>query len=277
VKRAAIVAVPCLLLIAACGGSAAPVARQAPPTPRPDPRQAVLASVQKTSGSSFLADMSVTASITATGPNAALLGVLQGKPIAASMHMAAENERRMRLTMNASIAGKSSNGVAVVYDNTAYVSTDGGATYKAESITGAVSDQFASTNTLSYLQSVGTVTDQGSGTADGVAVERYSAQLDSTKVLKLIQTSLGSAQASAMQQLFSSMTFKGGALQVTIDHQGRVVTESGPIDASVDLGSFGASLAGTRMNIHEVVDGHFHDYGSAVTVTRPAAAAVTAS
>jgi hypothetical protein len=72
-------------------------------------------------------------------------------------------------------------------------------------------------------------------------------------------------------------TSKGGALQVTIDHQGRVVTESGPIDASVDLGSFGASLAGTRMNIHEVVDGHFHDYGSAVTVTRPAAAAVTAS
>ena len=259
----ALLAVPVLVLVAACGGASAPVAKQAQPTPHLDPRQAVLASVAKTSGSSFLADMSLSISMTATGPGASYFAQLQGQAISATLHVSAENEQRMRLTFAATAAGKTSNGVGVLYDGTAYTSSDNGATYKAQSLSGGLSDQIASTNTLSYLQSVGTVTDEGPGTADGVSVERYSAQLDGAKVLKLVQAELGTAQStSSAQKLVSGLTFKAGALEVTIDHQGRVVTEHGPIDASVDLGAFGASLAGTLMTIHEVIDGHFHDYGS---------------
>jgi hypothetical protein len=277
-RRTSILAVPGLLLLAACGSAAAPVAKQAQVTPRPDARQVVLASVEKTSSSSFLGDMSVSATISATGPNAALLSPLQGHAITATMQGSFENQQRMRLTIEAAIAGKTTKAVAVVYDGTAYISSDGGATYKAQPLTGVAADQFASTNTLSYLQSVGTVTDEGPSTADGVAVERYSAQLDAAKVLKLIQDALGSsAQAQTFQEMVKGMTFKGGALEVTIDHQGHIVTEHGPIDATVDLSAFGASLAGTKLSIHEVVDGHFHDYGSAVVVTPPANASVTTS
>lgn len=272
--RSALLALPALLLVAACGNAAAPVARA---TPHSDPKTVLLASVAKTSGSSFLADMSVTATVSATGSGAPLLGPLQGQAITATMKMSAENQRRMRLTLGATIAGKAVSGVAVVYDGTAYVSSDGGTTFKTESLTGALSDEFASTNTLSYLQSVATVTDEGSGATDGVAVERYSAQLDAAKVLKLMEAELGSAQPSSVQQLVGGMTFKGGALEVTIDTQGRLVTEHGPIDASVDLGAFGSSLAGTRLTIHEEIDGHFHDYGTPVTVTPPLPESVTSS
>jgi hypothetical protein len=272
--RTSILALPSLLLIAACGASA-PAAKQAQTSA--DARQVLLASVQKSTGTSFLADMTINVSLTATGPAATSLSALAGKAIAVTMHMSAESQQRIRLTVDEAVAGAPVSVVAVRYDGTTYVSSDGGTTFKVAPSTGALPDQYASDNALSYLQSVAAVTDEGANTADGVAVERYSAQLDGTKVLALIRAGMSSSQTPAMQQLFSSMTFKGGALQVTIDQQGRVVTESGPIDASVDLGSFGASLAGTRMNIHEVVDGHFHDYGSAVTVTRPAAAAVTAS
>lgn len=280
--RTSILAVPSLLLIAACGSTAAPASKQAQgaaqstahPTAHLDPRQAVLESVQKTSGTSFLADMSLVATVTATGPSATFLGPIAGQDITATMQVSAESQRRMRLTIDASVAGKSTKGAAVVYDNTVYISSDGGATYKAAPISGTVADQVASTNTLSYLQSVGTVTDEGAGSADGVAVERYSAQLDGAKVLKLIQAELvSSAQSGPTEQLLKGLTFNGGAIEVTVDHEGRIVTEHGPIDASVDLGAFGASLAGTRMSIHEVIDAHFHDYGSAVTVTRPAGTA----
>ncbi len=276
-RRIRLLAVPGLLLIAACGGASAPVAKQAQPTPHLEPRQAVLASVATTSGSSFLADMSLTVSMTATGPGASYFSQLHGQAIDATVHVSAQSQRRMRLTFSATALGKSSKGVGVLYDGTAYISSDNGTTYKKQSLSGALSDQFASTNTLSYLQSLGTVRDEGSGTADGVSVERYSAQLDGAKVLKLVQAELGSTQStSSAQQLVSGLTFTSGALEVTIDHQGRIVTEHGPIDASVALGAFGASLAGTRMTIHEVIDGHFHDYGTSVTVTRPAATAVTA-
>ncbi len=276
VNRKGLLALPAFALLAACGSASGPVATQAQPTARPDPRQAVLASVAKTSATSFLADMTVSVTVTATGGAASSLGALGGQAFTGTMQMSEESPRRMRLRIDATAAARSARAVAVLYDGTLYISSNGGATFTSRPLSTAVTDQFASTNTLSYIQSVATVTDEGPGTADGVAVERYSAKVDGAKVLTLIQTELGSVP-SAAQTLFKSISFDGGALEVTIDHQGRIVTEHGPIDASVDLSTLGASLAGTRLTIHEVIDGHFHDYGSAVTVTRPNATAVASS
>ncbi len=275
-RRFAVLVVPSLVLLASCSSAASPAA--AHPTPSAGARQAVLASVQKSAGSSFLADMSIAESFTSTGGGVGK-GVksLPGQSLTFSVHMSAENSQRIRLTIQAGSALPQLNSVAVIYDGTLYVSSDGGTTFRVVSTTGATPDQYASDNALAYLQSVAAVTDDGPGTADGVAVERYSAQLDGTKLLALVRSGLSSVHAPKplLQELFNSLTFKSGTLHVALDHQGRIVSESGPLDVTADLSALGPSLAGTHIDIHEVIDAHFHDYGSAVTVTKPAAFAAS--
>ncbi len=269
-RRTTAVAGLSLMLIAACGSTSKQAATQAHPTPRPDAKQAVLASLQKTTGGSFMADMSISATFKATGPQAAQLHALEGQAIDFTMKMSAESKQRIELTVDTTVSGRPVKAEVVQYDGTLYVSSNGGTSYKVVPTTGGAANQYDSDNGLAYLQSVATVTDEGAGTADGVAVERYSAQLDGSKVIALIRGALASVPSSAMTKLYNSLTFKAGSLEVTIDHQGHVVTEHGPIDASMDLGAVSASLAGTHVDIHELLDGHFHDYGSAVTVSRPA-------
>lgn len=266
-RRTVVLFVPVMLVVAACGGSSNPTAGTT--TSKPSAKQVLLTSVQRTTSQSFLADMSVVETITATGPAAAQFGALGGQPTTVSLKMSAQSAQRMRMAMTATIAGRPLNTVAVLYDGALYESSDGGATFKVMDTAGALPKQLASNNPLSYLQSVGSVMDVGPGTADGVAVERYSAQLDPAKVLALMKSAVSSVQSAQAQQLFSGMKFSAGTIQGTVDHQGRLVTENGAIDVSIDLGALSPSMAGTRMAIHETVDAHFHDYGKAVTVTKP--------
>jgi hypothetical protein len=268
-RRATLLALPSLVLLAGCSSPGSPAA--AHPTASAGARQALLASVQKSAGSSFLADMTVAESFTSTGDGRSKgIKSLAGRSLAFSVHMSAENSNRIRLTVQAGSALPQLDAVAVTYDGTLYVSSDGGTTFKVVPAAGAAPDQYAADNALAYLQAVGSVTDEGPGTADGVAVERYSAQLDGTKLLALVRSALSSVHTPIVQELLNSITFRSGTLAVTLDHQGRIVSESGPLDVTADLSAFGAALAGTTLHIHEVIDAHFHDYGSAVTVTKPA-------
>jgi hypothetical protein len=256
------------LLAAGCGTSPSSRSGSATPGSATTARAVLLASVERTASQSFVADMTTAESFTVTGSGAAQFRGFGQQPTTFAIHMVAENQQRVRLTISGAVAGRSFTTVAVTYDGALYVSTDG-ATFKVVPTTGTTPAGFASDNALAYLQSVGSVTDEGPATADGVAVERYSAQLDSAKIVAMMKAALSSVQLPQLQSLFNNLTFSGGALQVTIDHQGRLVTENGPIDVAVDLGSFGAGMAGTRMTIHETVDAHYHDYGAAVTVSRP--------
>ena len=262
--------VPVGLLVVACGGAPTASSSGAPkPTPRLSATRVVLASLEKTESTSFRADMTVAEAITATGPGALQLNGLAGQTINLTMTMAAENRDRLQVRATATVANRPVDVLSVVYDGTVYVSSDGGTTFKTVNTGGAFPpSQVASQNALSYLQSMGSATDEGPGTADGVAVEKYSATFDSAKVLALMQSAFGSLPAQA-QQVLKGLTFNGGAIEVTINDQGRLVTENGPIDASLDLSAVQPSLAGTTMHIHETVDAHFHDYGSAITVTKP--------
>jgi hypothetical protein len=258
-------------LLVACGGATSSPA----PTAKPSATRVVLASLEKTTSTSFRADMTVAEAITVTGPGASQLqglGSLAGQTVNLTGSMAAESSQRMRVHMTATVANTPIDVESVLYDGTAYVSTDGGSTFRSVGTSGALPPQVSSENALSYLESVGSATDEGAGTADGVAVERYSATLDQSKMLNLMQSALGSLPAQA-QQFLKAMTIKDDSIEVTIDHQGRLVTESGPIDVTMDLGALQPSMAGTTMNIHETIDAHFHDYGSSVTVTKPSVTA----
>jgi hypothetical protein len=267
----ALLLLPLAIVVAACGGS--PNAKRtgaAAASSVPSAKEAVLASMLKTTSRSFVADMTVVESLTATGQGAAQLGALAAQPITLSVQMSAESQRRLRVTVSATVGGRPVKAIAVLYDGSLYESTDGGTSFKVIHTTGALPSQFASDNALAYLQSLASVADQGPGTADGVPVERYAAQLDPAKVVALLKSALSSVPNPLTQQLFSSMTFSGAAMEVTVDQQGRLVTEHGPIDVSVDLSGLSPKLAGTHMAVHETVDAHFHDYGAAITVSKPA-------
>jgi hypothetical protein len=259
------------LLVVACGG--APASTRTTAAAPSSATRVVLASLQKTTSSSFRADMTATEALTATGPNAAALGGMTGSgPVTVVMTMAAENAQRMSMRMTTSVVGRAVDIVSVLYDGTAYTSSDGGATFKVVGTASNLYTEYGSDNALAYLQSVGSASDEGPGTADGVAVERYSATLDSAKVAAMMQSAAASLP-SQTQQFLKSIVISDATIQVSIDQQGRVVTESGPIDLSIDLGALMPSQAGTRMSIHDTMDAHFHDYGSAVTVTKPSVAA----
>ena len=254
----------------ACGGAPTASSDAPKPTPSLSVTRVVLASLETTESTSFRADVNVPETITATGPGASQLHGLAGQTLDLTMTVAAESRDRLQMRMTATVANRPVDVVSVLYDGAVYVSTDGGTTFKSVSINGAsLPSQFASENALPYLQSVGSAVDEGPGTADGIAVEKYSATFDSAKVLNVMQCAFASLPAQA-QQVLKGLPFNGGAIEVTIDHQGRLVTENGPIDASLDLSAVQPSLAGTTMHMHETVDSHFHDYGSRITVTKPA-------
>jgi len=102
-----------------------------------------------------------------------------------------------------------------------------------------------------------------------VSVERYHAVLDSTKMTALMKSVIATLGSAAFQAMLSTVRFTGGSLDATLNHAGQLVTEAGAFDITMDPGALGSSLQGSTILIHAVINGHFHDYGAAITVTPP--------
>ena len=234
--------------------------------------KAVIASAEKTQSTSFRADMTAVASMTATGPASARLQGVLGQTVTFNVAMAAESRQRLQLRVTGTVGGKPLNVVAVLYDGTSYLSTDGGGTFRTPATSGTFPAEYSADNALAYLQAVGSATDEGPGNADGVAVERYAARLDGSKIMALMQSAAASLPAGA-QKLFKNMSISGDTLDVTIDGQGHLVTLNGPIAVGVDLGGVQAGESLSQLTIHQTIDAHFHDYGAGITVTKPTVAA----
>src|SRR4029077_4533278 len=149
------------------------------------------------------------------------LSSLSGKSISLTMQLDAQNSQQARGTLDANLGGQSTQVVTVVYGGAVYVSKDHGNSFETVPLNGLPTTQYGPDNALQYLESVSTVTDSGPGTVDGVAVEKYHAQLDGAKILNVIKSAMSSLQSSSFQRVFSSLRFTGGALDASIDHRGR--------------------------------------------------------
>jgi hypothetical protein len=208
-------------------------------------------------------------SFTVSGPEAGLFSSLAGQPITYSGHLNEQNQRRNDLALDVSVRGRTVATRATVYDGALYVSTDGGSSYKTVPTNGLSQSQYGPQSALQYLESVGSVRDVGSGTADGLAVEKYSGQLDSAKLLGIVKSAFSSLKSSTFAKLLETMRLTRGAIDASIDHSGRIVVDSVTIDGSFDMSTLDSTLSGTTMTFHETVTGHFHDYGAPISVQRP--------
>src|SRR5205085_1318734 len=154
-----------------------------------------------------------------------------GQTIRARINGSVESSRRMSLDVTAAVPGKDVDVKAVVYDGSAYVSTDGGASYRTLPTPGSVADQYGPGQALEYLQSMGSVTDTGSGTVDGISVEKYHATLDEHKLAALVEKAVGGTANAQLHQLFSTLKVRSAAVDVGINKADQIVSESGVIDA----------------------------------------------
>ena len=261
INRRLLATIPVAATLAACGAGTG--------GSHVDARAVLLSAAQRTTTTSFHADVTADAKLNITGPAAAQLGTLNGQTLAFSIKLDMQNKQRARAEVGVTAGGRAFNIIAVLYDSAAYVSTDGGKSFKAVPIGSLPSSSFGPESALQYLESAGTVTDIGPGTADGVAVESYHATLDSAKITALIKNALSGLNTGSLSQVLTSLKFTGGHIDASVDHAGRVVAESGAFDASIDFSALDPSLKGTTMTFTETVAGHFRDYGSPISVTRP--------
>jgi hypothetical protein len=258
----------------ACGAAAtsggASRAGNATPPSSSDPKSALLTAVRATTGTSFRADLTLRISFTATGPAAANLDSLNGVVQTLTVHVDQENKQRSRAEVSTIVAGHAINAIAVVYDGTVYTSLDGGQTYSTAA-TGKLPSSYSVDSALQYLNSVGTVSDSGAGEMDGVQVETYHAELDPAKVTALIKTALSGTASAVVSKVLGHIRFTGGHIDASLDSNERLISDSGVINASIDMGSLERSLQGTSLAMEEDISGDFHDYGATITVTAPQA------
>ena len=112
---------------------------------------------------------------------------------------------------------------------------------------------------------MGSVSDQGSATADGVAVERYHALIDPAKIQKELTSLLPDVSGQA-RNVLSAVTISGATVDVTIDSSGRIVTLDATLTATVDGSALGLSGNPT---VQETWSGQFFNYGADIVVQPP--------
>jgi len=219
-------------------------------------QRVVLDSVQKTTAQSFDADLTfhdTTSGVSGQAPTTVTLPI----------EVQAESAAREKTTVSGTVAGTPVNVVAITYDGTAYESTNGGSTFQTEPASSI--SQYSIQTVLQLLQSVGSVTDEGSGTADGVAVEQYHAVIDPSKIQSELQ-SLSPVVSTQVRNILSAVTISGATADVTIDSSGRIVTLDATLTASVDGSALGLSGNPT---VHETWSGQFFNYGADIVVQPP--------
>jgi hypothetical protein len=254
---AALVAAAVAYGVVALGGAAhAPGQKVSTPGSSGSAQRVLLDSVQKTTAQSFDADLTfrdTTSGVSGQAPTTVTLPI----------EVQAESAAREETTVSGSVAGTPVNVVAITYDGTAYESTNGGSTFQIEPASAV--DQYGIQAVLQMLQSVGSVTDEGSGTADGVAVEKYHAVIDPSKIRSELN-SLSPDVSAQDRNILSAVTISGATVDVTLDSSGRIVTLNAALTASVDGSALGLSGNPT---VQETWSGHIFNYGADIVVQPP--------
>jgi hypothetical protein len=231
---------------------------------------AFLASVQRTESLSFTAEVTMRQSFTESGPGGSGVGTLGGSGLSFAMHLDQENPQRIELREHITATGLDQTAIAVLYDGTCYLSTDNGAIYQTVPISQAASHELSPKSPLQFFEMVGTVKEIGGAEVNSAPVTEYHADLDPAKVSAYFKNQLAAQNNPFLSKLINSIGVTGGSLDVFLDSSGRIVSEAGSVDAAIDLGVLSPSDAGSTLNTHISFTGAFSDFGSPITVARPA-------
>jgi hypothetical protein len=243
--------------IVALGGAAhAPGSKGSSSSSESNARRVLLDSVQTTTSQSFDADLTfsdTTSGLSGQAPTTVKLPI----------EIEAESTSREKTTIVGTVDGTPVDEVVITYDGAAYESTNGGDTFQTEPLSSV--SQFGIQSVLQLLQSVGSVTDEGPGTAGGVAVEKYHAVIDASKIQRELQ-SLSPDVSAEEQSILGAVTISGATVDVTIDSSGRMVTLQAALTASVNGSALGISGNPT---VHETWSGDFFNFGADIVVQPP--------
>ena len=261
--------------LAACGSSAGSASNSSTADPiRPTDAKAVLAaSVAKATTGSYTATFTLNEHVTLPVGLAGSSGPLE---VHLTADLRAENGQRVAMTLhNSSGVSTPQTFQTVLYDGTAYLSSDGGGSWKTLKVPAAALKGYGPGQVLQYLQAAGTVTDTGPGTVDGQHVESYHAILDPTKAASAMSSVLSSVLGGESGgRLASAITLKDGTADLAVDNAQQPVqerfNEAVLIDFSKLAGGSGP-LAGATGTATVAVDGvcDFANFGTPQTVTRP--------
>jgi hypothetical protein len=256
-----------VLLATACGGAT---------STNSGLKDVLLTAARVTSSQSFRADVTLSETFGATGQAPPEFNALSGQTLSLAMYLAVQNAQRSTADVTTTVAGRYFDVLAVLIDGTVYVSSNGGATYQCVPAAGRISSQYGPGSALQYLESVATVTATGPGVVDGASAERYHADLDASKITATIKSAVSALKSPLLAQA-DSLSFSGGHLDAAVAHTGRIVSDSGVVDSSMDLGALAAGSIGSKVTTHEAFEAHFPDSGASSTVSRPANVAGTAA
>lgn len=232
-------------------------------------RDALQGAVQRTETGSMRADIHLTQTFTASGPGGIDLGTLNGGEISLTIHIDQENANRSELHETVSALGVHQTVIAMLYDGTVYLSSDNGASYQTANVGAATNHQLSPKSPLAYLDMVSEVTQTGGVEVNGAQATSFHATLDTGKVDAFLRQGLAAANDPVLDQVANNMGLTNGSLDAVVDTQDNLLSETGSIDAAMDLGALSPRDAGSTLNMHEGISGAFSDYGAAITVTPP--------
>lgn len=232
-------------------------------------RASLLAAVQRVEGGSMRADIKLTESFSATGAGGARLGAFPGGDVTLTIHIDQASANRSELRETVEAFGVKQTLIAVLYDGTVYVSQNNGASYQTVTVDQAATHLVSPKSPLAFLEMIGDVKPVGDVEVNGVTAASYHATLDPVKLDAYLKNSLATAGSADLDKILNNVGVTDGTLDAAVDPNGNLLSETGAIDAAVDLGAFSPADAGSTLDVHEGFSGAFSDYGSSIDITKP--------
>ena len=227
------------------------------------------AAVNKFQGTSERADITLVQTFSATGAGGEDLGEWVGGEIAYKIHIDRQSPTRSEMTETVTALGTKQVIIAVLYDNTVYVSSDQGATYQTVAVDKAETAQVSPDSPLEFLTMIGSVTHSGAVEVNGLTAASYHAVLDPVKLGNYVKNSLAAQNDPTMNAMLSKIGVTDGYIDAAVDPNGNLISESGQVDQALDMGLFSASDQGSTLNMKEQVSGAFTDYGGSISIAKP--------
>jgi hypothetical protein len=235
------------------------------------------AAVNKFNATPARADITMTQSFSATGAGGEDLGELVGGDITYQVHIDQQSPTRSEMRETVTAFGIKETIIGVRYDDTVYLSTDNGATYKSTTIDKADKANVNPNDPLAFLTMIGDVTPTGGVEVNGVSAASYHAVLDPVKLGNYEKNSLASANDPVLDAMLDHIGVTDGYSDVAINPNGQMISETSQVDVALDMGAVSPVDQGSTLNMKQQYTGAFSDYGASINIDKPANVTGTAT